>query len=106
MTWLPVASLAQLKHSQRLCVQVEGRPLLLLWHNHQAYALENRCSHANKPLEQGKLRDNIIQCPYHGATFDITTGEHLSAPAFKGIQTFPVQITDSTVNVKLQTTED
>ena len=33
-------------------------------------ALEDRCSHRNYPLSKGEIRDNVIQCGYHGLRFD------------------------------------
>ncbi|TQV73360.1 aromatic ring-hydroxylating dioxygenase subunit alpha [Denitrobaculum tricleocarpae] len=33
-------------------------------------ALEDRCPHRLMPLSKGKLKDDCIQCGYHGMTFD------------------------------------
>ena len=36
----------------------------------QAVALPNRCSHRGYPLSQGTVRDDVLECGYHGFTFD------------------------------------
>lgn len=38
------------------------------------YALLESCSHRNCPLSKGRLIDNIVVCPCHGAEFDVRTG--------------------------------
>ncbi len=102
MTWKPVAELSELKATGRLCASVEGIKLLLIWDSNQVYALENRCSHAFKPLDQGKVSAGTIQCPYHGATFSLETGQHLSPPAFQGIRTFTTRLNQDQIEVDLQ----
>jgi vanillate O-demethylase monooxygenase subunit len=42
-------------------------------------ALRNRCSHRGYPLSEGLLKDDTIQCGYHGFTFDCS-GTCLSVP--------------------------
>ncbi len=38
----------------------DGRPV----------ALEDRCCHRQAPLSMGKLKGDIVECPYHGLQFD------------------------------------
>jgi 3-phenylpropionate/trans-cinnamate dioxygenase ferredoxin subunit len=42
----------------------------------------------------------IITCPRHGATFDIRTGDALSAPAYEPTAKFPVRVDDGMVQVR------
>jgi len=44
------------------------------------YAIGNRCTHANTDLSQGTLEGNIVTCPKHKSTFDVTTGKVISGP--------------------------
>lgn len=101
MAWTPVAPLAELKAKGRLCCRIDGIKLLLLQENDRIYAVENRCSHAFKPLDQGKVAQGTIQCPYHGATFNLETGQHLSPPAFQPIRTFAVRTHGDQLEVDL-----
>ena len=56
----------------------------------ELFAVENKCSHQERPLERGRLRHHLLVCPVHGATFDVRDGTHQSPPATCGIVSFPV----------------
>lgn len=48
-------------------------PVLLYRTQHgEPVALSDRCPHRFAPLHEGKLIDDIVQCPYHGLQFDKT----------------------------------
>lgn len=47
------------------------------------YAIEDVCTHDGGPLVEGEIvNGNEVECPRHGARFDIITGQALSLPAF------------------------
>ena len=43
----------------------------------QFHAMSGRCGHMNAPLAEGRLTGNIVECPFHAAHFDVTTGQKL-----------------------------
>jgi nitrite reductase/ring-hydroxylating ferredoxin subunit len=48
--------------------------------NGKFYAISNRCTHSNGDLSKGSLEGNVVTCPKHKSTFDVTTGKALSGP--------------------------
>lgn len=56
------------------------------------YAIDNRCTHDNGPLGEGKLRGDRVICPRHGAAFDARTGRVLTLPAVRSVQSYPVTL--------------
>lgn len=54
------------------------------------YAIDNRCTHDNGPLGEGRLRNGRIICPRHGAAFDAKTGRVLSLPAVRSVRAYEV----------------
>jgi 3-phenylpropionate/trans-cinnamate dioxygenase ferredoxin subunit len=56
------------------------------------YAVANLCSHDNGPLGEGELVDHQIECPRHGARFDICTGKAMCLPAVTAIPTYAVEV--------------
>ena len=42
--------------------------------NGRFYAIDDVCTHDGGPLDQGELQENLVECPRHGAKFDVTTG--------------------------------
>src|SRR5437588_207840 len=72
------------------CLDVLGRGLLVAHLDDGFHAIENRCSHAASQLDGTRiLKGGQVMCPLHGARFDIRTGAAKTAPAFRGIPTYP-----------------
>ena len=67
------------------------------------YAIDDICTHDNGPLGEGELVDNQLECPRHGARFDVTTGKAMCLPAIKPVKTYSVEEKDGElfVNVKV-----
>jgi 3-phenylpropionate/trans-cinnamate dioxygenase ferredoxin subunit len=65
------------------------------------YAIEDRCSHDDGPLCEGERIGFEIECPRHGAHFDLRTGEVLSLPATEDVETYPVVVRDGQVFVEV-----
>lgn len=61
------------------------------------YAVEDICTHDGGELAGGPVEGFEVECPRHGAKFDLRTGEALCAPAYVPIAKFPVRIEDGQV---------
>ena len=61
------------------------------------YAVEDVCTHDGGDLATGDLHGYEIECPRHGARFDVRTGAVLCPPAYEPIAKFPVRIEDDTI---------
>ena len=64
------------------------------------FAIHDICTHDGGALDQGELEEDRIECPRHGAWFNVRTGKVLSLPAVKDIKTFPVKVEDGDVYVE------
>jgi nitrite reductase/ring-hydroxylating ferredoxin subunit len=58
---------------------------LLVKYNKTFHSLGNFCPHMGAPLHQGVLFDNVIKCPWHGASFDVVTGTCDTYPSLNGL---------------------
>jgi len=56
------------------------------------YAIDDVCSHEEAHLSEGEIEDGQIECPLHGALFDIRTGKNLSFPAVIPVKSYPVKL--------------
>jgi 3-phenylpropionate/trans-cinnamate dioxygenase ferredoxin subunit len=67
------------------------------------YVIADRCSHADYSLSEGEVwaDEREIECPKHGSTFSLLTGEALSLPATKPVPVFGVRVDGDDVYVEL-----
>ncbi len=61
------------------------------------HAVEDVCTHDGGELAGGPLHGHEIECPRHGARFDLRTGEALCPPAYTPIARFPVKVENGVV---------
>jgi len=82
-------------------VAVAGKRLAVCNVDGTFYAVDDVCTHDGGPLGEGALRDGRIECPRHGALFDVRSGGALTLPAVVGIRTYPVEVVGDDVRVSL-----
>ncbi|MEO1935276.1 MAG: non-heme iron oxygenase ferredoxin subunit [Myxococcales bacterium] len=86
-----VVDIAGLSPGEMKAVQHGRLSVLICNVEGEFYALENECSHAAVPLDEGTLRGCEIECDFHGALFDVRSGEALAMPATSPVRSFPVK---------------
>ena len=69
--------------------------------NGRLYAIDDVCTHDGGSLDQGELQGQLVECPRHGAKFDVTDGRAVVLPAVRPVKTYPVQIDGDDVRVEL-----
>ena len=52
------------------------------------HVLSNTCPHYGAPMHTGFIYDNVLKCPWHGASFDVNTGFCDTAPAIEGLNKY------------------
>jgi len=98
-TFTAVTPLAEVPQGSVKRVAIGGLSILLIHTADGIFAVENRCSHAEQPLECGRVKNGWISCPTHGARFDLETGEPLGGPAELPIATFAVRVAEDMIEV-------
>lgn len=77
---------------------VGNRRFLVCNLNGTFYALDDLCTHDNGPLGEGELLEGgEVECPRHGARFDVTSGKALCLPAVGAVCTYSVDERDGNV---------
>jgi 3-phenylpropionate/trans-cinnamate dioxygenase ferredoxin subunit len=99
-----VAGLNEIAKGQTLCVEVDGREILLCHTSDGLYAVDNLCTHAAARLCEGKLKGNRLLCPLHGAAFDVRDGSALTRPASIPLATYPVSVEGDSICLHLNAT--
>jgi 3-phenylpropionate/trans-cinnamate dioxygenase ferredoxin subunit len=85
----------------RAVVLADGTQVCLVRAGTTIHALLDRCSHAEFPMSEGDVVDDfVIECPLHGAQFDLRDGRALEPPADEPLVMCDVRIEQGTVYVR------
>ncbi len=82
----------ELAPGERKIVEVDGLFIAIFNVDGQVYAIEDVCTHDDGPLAEGDLDGYEIECPRHGARFDLRDGRVLRLPAVAPVRAFPVKV--------------
>ncbi len=89
--WWAVARSEEISKDKPVNVDIGDQPIVL-WRDSDGIvrALEDRCPHRRAPLSLGcVLGSGMIQCGYHGWTFDGANGQLVDIPNLKSERKFP-----------------
>ncbi len=98
--WVSVARANDIAVGSSRIVRVGDVPLAVFHLDDGWYAIEDVCTHDGGPVAEGRLEGCIIECPRHGARFDLRTGAALCPPAYAPAAVFPIRIEDGVVYVR------
>jgi 3-phenylpropionate/trans-cinnamate dioxygenase ferredoxin subunit len=101
-----VAPLADLPDGRGVRVDALGHRIALFRVGGQVFAIGDRCSHAEASLAEGDLFDGTVECPRHGAEFDLATGEPASLPATRPVEVYRAEVSDGDVFLALDAIEE
>ena len=65
------------------------------------YCIDDVCTHDGGSLDQGELEGNEIECPRHGARFDVTTGRATCMPAVVPVKVYPVRVENGEIQIQV-----
>ena len=80
--------------------QLNGTTVAIANVDGKLYAINNVCLHRGGPLGEGELNGKIVTCPWHGWTYDVTTGKTTMNPAV-GVSCYPIDIKGDDVFVEV-----
>lgn len=89
MGWLTVCKVNYVKPDFPFSAQAEGKRIGIYLVEGEYFAMEDTCPHANALLSQGFMDGETIECPLHGALFDIRTGQCLREPGDRDLNPIP-----------------
>jgi 3-phenylpropionate/trans-cinnamate dioxygenase ferredoxin subunit len=99
--YVSVASVDEIQDGERLLIDIGYESVALFKIAGKYYAIGDVCSHDDGPVAEGEVEGEEIECPRHGARFDLRTGKALSLPAVVDIPAYPVRIEGDQILVGL-----
>ncbi len=94
-----VADTKDLPPGKTMCVESGGEKVALFNVGGTIYAVSDTCTHAGGPLSEGQVDGTVVTCPFHGATFDLTTGSVTGPPAGSAVTCYQVRVEEGEVQI-------
>jgi 3-phenylpropionate/trans-cinnamate dioxygenase ferredoxin subunit len=101
LEFVTVARRDELPSGQRKLLEIDGEPIAIFNIAGKYFAIADVCSHDDGPVAEGELDGMKIECPRHGARFDLETGKALSLPAVVDIAAYPVRLQGDEIQIGL-----
>jgi nitrite reductase (NADH) small subunit/3-phenylpropionate/trans-cinnamate dioxygenase ferredoxin subunit len=96
-----VASVNDIPPGKRIVVEVDSKKIVLFNIKGNFYAIDNTCPHRGGPLGEGSQHGTTVNCPWHGAQFDVTSGRVLGPPASTGVASYSTRVEEGGIWVTL-----
>ena len=85
--FIKIATVDEIAPGQAKLVEVNGNEIALF--------------NVGGPLCEGEISGSEVTCPWHGATFDVTTGRALGPPAMEAVNHYNLRIADGSIEIEV-----
>ena len=99
MAFVKVGKLQDVPPGSAKVYELNGRPVAVCNVDGDLYAVDDVCTHDEGSLDQGELEGFEIECPRHGARFDVRSGEVTALPAVLPVDTFKLRVQGDDVEI-------
>ncbi len=101
LEYIAVAQADEIEPGERILIEIDGEPIAVFNIGGKYFAIKDVCSHDDGPVAEGPLHGHQIECPRHGARFDVRNGEVLTLPAVVDIPAYPVRVVGDDIELGL-----
>ncbi|HEX6377529.1 MAG TPA: Rieske 2Fe-2S domain-containing protein [Nitrososphaeraceae archaeon] len=102
MAKVVVGKTLEVQDGKLMHITAGGKEIVVTKLDGNYYAMDNVCTHAGADLHEGELNNNELTCPWHGAKWDIKTGNLISFPQkLKPLQSHKVSIENGTLYIEI-----
>ncbi len=91
---------AALEPNKLTRVDAAGIPVVLFKEGKAIYAVAATCSHLAGPLDEGRVEDGVVYCPWHNSGFRLCDGSVANSPAVYAQPTFAVRIRNGKIELR------
>jgi nitrite reductase/ring-hydroxylating ferredoxin subunit len=100
MAFVRVAKATEIAPGQIREIQLQGTTIAVANVGGQFHVISNTCLHRGGPLGQGSLQGNMVTCPWHGWSFDVTSGKVVGNQS-AAVACYPVELRGEDVYVDI-----
>jgi 3-phenylpropionate/trans-cinnamate dioxygenase ferredoxin subunit len=99
--YVKVAKASDVPSGAGKLVEAAGKQIALFQVDGKYYALDNVCTHRGGPLAEGHVQGMEVECPWHGAHFNLATGQVTRPPAARDVATYPVRQQGDDIEIEI-----
>jgi 3-phenylpropionate/trans-cinnamate dioxygenase ferredoxin component len=99
--FVAVAKISEIPQQSIKRVDVAGKRIALFNLGGHFYALADDCTHEGGPLSEGEIQGGEVECPWHGARFDIKSGKVTLDPAADDVARYNVRVSGEDVEIEI-----
>jgi nitrite reductase/ring-hydroxylating ferredoxin subunit len=99
--FVKVAETGEIAPGEGKAVDVGERRIAIFNIDGDYHAIDDTCTHRGGPLSDGMVVGTEVTCPWHGAVFDVTTGNVLGLPAPRSVASYAVRVEGEDIEVEL-----
>ena len=99
--FLKVATTDEIPAGQAKLVEINGIEIAIFNISGSYHAIDNTCTHVGGPLCEGEIAGAEVTCPWHGAVFDVTSGQVLGPPAASSVKRYNVRVEGADIEVEV-----
>jgi 3-phenylpropionate/trans-cinnamate dioxygenase ferredoxin component len=97
--FVTVAQVGEIPDGGRKIVRIDDQEVAVFHLDGAYFAIEDVCTHDGGPVAEGELVGEVIECPRHGAKFNVKTGAVVSFPATSPVPTYAVRVLGADIQV-------
>ncbi|MFT5274968.1 MAG: 3-phenylpropionate/trans-cinnamate dioxygenase ferredoxin subunit [Cryomorphaceae bacterium] len=98
--WVQVGSEGSIDEGSNIVVDLDNVMAAVFMQNGEYIAIEDVCPHDGSEIASGCLKGGILECPHHGATFELKTGHVLTPPAYEPLEMLEVRVEQGIIEVR------
>lgn len=98
---IKVAEIKNVAPGTAIGVEAGGQKIALFNVDGKFYAIGDTCTHRGGPLSEGDVEGMQVTCPWHGAKFDLQSGNVLGPPAQKSVPYYKVVVEGEDIKIEV-----
>lgn len=100
--WHRACAVDEVTQELPLGVEIDGHKIGIFTDGARCYALGDVCTHAYGLLSSGWIVQGAVECPLHGARFDLGSGKCVTEPCYDPVRAYEVRVEGGDVQVKIE----
>lgn len=99
--FIKAAKKSEILERSAKCIDIEDKRIALFNLDGRFYAIDDTCTHSGGPLSEGTIEGEEVECPWHGARFNIKSGAVTNPPAFEDVIQYNVRVVEDDIEIEI-----